>query len=143
MSNSAERRYVKMKLYISLLSGKGEHQKEGKPAFDSVRLGTKPKQMLSRDLAVQSVKEKGFKLECTLTVLQILKKLKERNPLIYSMLPNASSVDPSEIAANKNAAILNFNSLAERFSKLGILFKRLNFSKKLHFLKNVYRFKVR
>ena len=132
-----------MKLYISLLSGKSEHQKEGKPAFDSVRLGTKPKQMLSRDLAVQSVKEKGFKLECTLTVLQILKKLKERNPLIYSMLPNASSVDPSEIAANKNAAILNFNSLAERFSKLGILFKRLNFSKKLHFLKNVYRFKVR
>lgn len=53
MLNSAERRYVKMKLYISLLSGKGEHQKEGKPAFDSVRLGTKPKQMLSRDLAVQ------------------------------------------------------------------------------------------
>ena len=120
MLNSAERWYVKMNLYINLLSGTVGHQKEGKSAFDSVRLGTKPKQMLSRDLVVQLEKEKGFKLECALTVLQILKKLKERNPLIYSMLPNASSVDPSEIVANKEAAILNFNSLAERFSKLGI-----------------------
>ena len=32
---------------------------------------------------------------------------------------SASSVDPSEIVSKREAAILKFNSLAEKFSKLG------------------------
>ena len=70
-------------------------KKENQFNFDSVKLGTKQKQMLSRDFAVRPEKRE-FKMGLTLTVRQILKKLKKRDMLNYSVVRNASSFDPSD-----------------------------------------------
>lgn len=51
-------------------------------------------------------------------MLQILKKLKERSLLNYYLVQNVSFLYP-EIVASKEATILNFNSLAGKFSKFG------------------------
>ena len=86
-------------------------KKENQFNFDSVKLGTKQKQMLSRDFAVR-LEKKRVQMGLALTVRQILKKLKKRSMLNYSVVRNVSSLDPSEIVANKDAAILKFTSFA-------------------------------
>lgn len=91
----------------SLLTQVDMKKKENKLSFNSVKLGTKLKQMLTREESCCLTREKeidwwiDFKMDCDLTVLQILKNLKKGSLLNYSVVWNTSSLDLSEIVANK------------------------------------------
>ena len=53
-----------------------------------------------------------------LIVRSIIKKFKERSPLTYGIVRNASSLAPAEMVQNKESSILKFKCLTERMRKL-------------------------
>ena len=61
-------------------------KKENQFNCDSVKLGTKLKQMLRRDFVLRPEKKREFNIGFALTVPQILKNLKERSLLNYSLV---------------------------------------------------------
>ena len=91
--------------------------KDNRLDVNDIELGTTLKQKLN-DLSVRPERKQQFKRECASTVVEIILKLKERSPLNSAIVRNASSLSPKEMAESKEAALLKFQKLSEKLSRL-------------------------
>ena len=72
---------------------------------------------LLKEVSISSEKKMKFKKECRMMIVKILTKVKERSPLKYSVVRNASSLSPVNMVRKKEECILKFDALLMLYTK--------------------------
>ena len=85
--------------------------------LEVVNVGAATKESLQQT-QVSLEKKRKFRNDCRDIVIKLLLKLSERCPLKYSLLRNATSLSPANIAANVDEFSIRFGSLADRLYAL-------------------------
>ena len=86
--------------------------------LDVVNVGAAAKDQLEKSQVVSLEKKRKFRNDCGGIILKLLLKLSERCPLKFSLVRNATSLSPANIAANVDEFSIRFSSLADRLYAL-------------------------
>ena len=88
------------------------NDKENRLETDRMSLGTATSNPL-KEVPISSEKKVKFKNECHMMIVKILTNLKERLPLKYSVVHNASSLSRVNMVREREESILKFDALVD------------------------------